>query len=384
MTASLAPRCYAASSYQFRIRTLAIAREFSSTCGRWDDSTRDPPKRPSNAHFDRPFRRQQQANSPSRPSSSPHSKDFTFRSFKPGSSPGIDARSLGANPGSSDNNGNPRMSLSIRRVPHGGGPNSSLRSGNQKILSAANSSLRLRRNPAGSKRRSPQAKLRRPIKKATVFEQDSFEDDDRLPEGDIIGYENELLQKKYKKPEQYTPTVYTVEKLKDTWPALPIGQGDNLVANSVNVMDRLNWLGARYLGSYETPQELAKRMMDGKRVYFKSDDEKAEVLDIVKEMATKRTEEMTERKGTIVPPQEAGFEAVTDKETESLVTTLVKGRYDRPLVDKQKAGPSPLVADVLRQLTNNGTYQNVHAEKFLTKFLDHLPANLKNKTQKAI
>ncbi|WEW58519.1 hypothetical protein PRK78_003987 [Emydomyces testavorans] len=378
MATSLTPRCYAVSSLQLRNRaviSLGAAREFSSTSTRCDESTNDSPNHPSNTGFDQTARRQ---NTKSllrevfTKSSPPSSNRPLFRSFKPQSTPGpVDARSLAANvPPDGPNKGViRRVPLSFRNLPQRGRLGRG--NANQNLLAAANALSRNARRRPGQNR--PQRKTGRSHRR-----RNGWDDDGGNVHASIQEYEDEKAEKARRKPERYNPDPYNVEKLKPTWPTLPMGEGNNVIANAGSVTEKLNWMGDRYLGSYDPPHELAKRMIEGKRVFFQSDEEKAEVLEIAQKMVNERAQKLTERKGQVVEPEKVSFEVVADHERMGLVRTLVKGEYDQPLVNEQKAGKSPIASHVLRNLTNNGTYQTVQAEKFLEKFLKGLPARLTN------
>lgn len=244
---------------------------------------------------------------------------------------------------------------------------------NNRLLLAANAISRKNRGKPGqgAVKRTPATRRRR-REDSSAFDEDEVD-------SSVHEYELEKQEKARRSPERYNPDPYTVDKLKATWPSLPMGEGNNAVANSETVLEKLNWMGDRYLGSYEPPQELAKRMYEGKRVLFKSDEEKAEVLEIVQQMVTERAQKLTERKGQVVPPENAEFEALSDQEKKGLLDVLVQGKYDQPLVDGKIAGTSPIVSHVLKNLTNNGTYQGAQAEKFLEKFVKTLPPRMRGK-----
>ncbi|EAS36913.3 uncharacterized protein CIMG_02267 [Coccidioides immitis RS] len=376
MATNMAPRNCAVSALQFRNRTIAglrAARGFSSTSTRYNEPGDESPRRPSNATFDQTARRQ---NTKSllrevfTKSSSPASDRPLFRSFKPQSPSGpVDARNLGANsPHSGRAEGAVRLApLSFRNLPRGGRPRGGGRNPNQSLLMAANAMSRRQRGRPGLR---PKVARRR----RNASWQAESEDVDES----VKLYDKEKEEKARRKPERYDPDPYNVDKLKSTWPTLPMCEGGSIVANAGSVMEKLNWMGERYVGSFEPPQELAKRMYEGKRVLFKSEEEKAEVLELVQNMVTEKAERLTERKGQVVEPEDASFEVASDSERKGLVGTLVQGKYDKPLVDRQSVGNSPVVQNVLRNLTNNGTYQSAQAEKFLEKFMKGLPARLRN------
>ena len=162
---------------------------------------------------------------------------------------------------------------------------------------------------------------------------------------------------------RHEPVVYTAQSLEETWPSLPI---ESEVAAS-SILDKMNWMGERYLGSFESVQELAERVLDGKRVMFRSDEERDEVMEIVKKTATEKGEKLTERKGTVVEPQDVTFQTLTEKERMELVGSVIAGQYEA--IDQTKPG---VLAQVNKNLCNNQTYNNEQSAQFvnaLTKFL---------------
>lgn len=160
---------------------------------------------------------------------------------------------------------------------------------------------------------------------------------------------------------RYNPEPYTFEKLKRTWPSLPIGES---AGTAGSVRDKLTWYGERYVGSFESPHDLANRVFDGKRVMFASEEEKDQVIRITKELAEQKAK--AESKIHTAPePEDVSFQPLTEHERMDLIGSLVAGQYDK--VDT--SGP---YAEVQRNLGNNSTYyraQNTQFMKALSKFL---------------
>ncbi|EEP76619.1 predicted protein [Uncinocarpus reesii 1704] len=369
MAAGLIPRCYTAPARQLRCRvvtSLGNARQFSSTSTNGDDASNGPPRRPPTAGFDQTARRQntksllQNVFTKSSPSSSNRP---AHRPFDPQSSSGpIDARSLAAQvPQSGQGQGIIRRApLSFKNLPQRRRPGT-----NQNILAAANALSRRPRKQGGQKR----------VNRRSGRKTSGNRGEEALDES-VKAYDFEKKENACRSPVQYNPEPYSMDMLKPTWPALPMSGGDSTVANAGSVAEKLNWMGARYLNSFEPAPELAQRILDGKRVLFRSSEEKAEVLELLKTMIAANAQEKTERKGKVIKPKEVSFKAVANEERQRIVAAVVQGKYDQPLVDKAKYGGSPIVANVVRNLTNNGTYHSVQAKKFMEKFMKGLPGRL--------
>lgn len=177
-------------------------------------------------------------------------------------------------------------------------------------------------------------------------------------------YMLERAEKLRPKAARYEPEVCTLENLKETWPALPIGDE----ALSSTILDKMTWMSDRYIGSYETPPELATRVADGKRVLFKTEEEKNEVMEIVKKAAAEKADKLTEHKGSTVEPVDMSFQTLTEKERMNLIGSAVAGQYEP--VNMSQTG---VLARIRKNLYNNETYNIAQTAKFEAALSKLLP-----------
>lgn len=205
------------------------------------------------------------------------------------------------------------------------------------------------------------AKAAKPKRRRRNDREEDLDSEETHP--NVQRYFAEKAEAERPKAMRHKPVVYTAEGLKETWPSLPI---ESEVASS-SILDKLNWMGERYLGSFESPQELAERVLDGKRVMFRSDEERDEVMEMVKMRAAERAEKLTERKGSVVEAEDVSFQTLTEKERMELVGSVIAGQYEA--MDQTKPG---VLAQVNKNLYNNETYNQAQSAQFmdaLTRFL---------------
>jgi hypothetical protein len=192
-------------------------------------------------------------------------------------------------------------------------------------------------------------------------------DDDKMDASEEAYYLEKQEQKR-PKAVRYNPEGYDIEKLRQTWPSLPIGR----TAIVGSVLERLAWMSDRLVNGYDSPQELAKRVHDGKRVLFGSEEEKTRVIELANEMAAERAKKLTERKGQIVEPEHVNFEVISEEDKRALLGKLVAGKY--PKLEETMLETSPIIDDVLRNLRNNEAYQIAESTRFMGKLMESLPS----------
>lgn len=158
-----------------------------------------------------------------------------------------------------------------------------------------------------------------------------------------------------------------MDNLKATWPSLPIGE--TAVVGSVS--ERLASMGGRLANDYVPKEELAKRVFEKQRVLFSSEEEKVEVMEMVKKMEDERVSKLTERKGEVVKAEDVSFEPLTAEEKKDLLGKLTLGDY--PKLEQSQPDSHPVVGDVLRNLRNNETYQSAENSQFMAKLETLLP-----------
>ena len=176
----------------------------------------------------------------------------------------------------------------------------------------------------------------------------------------------EKQQSERPKPIRYNPEPYTFEMLKRTWPSMPIGES---AGSAASVRDKLTWYGERYVGSFETPHELADRVLDGKRVMFASEEEKDQVIRLTKELAEQRAQNEAE-KDSAAQPENVEFQPLTEQERTDLIGSLVAGHYDKVDTSGERTGT---YAEVQKNLGNNNTYYRAQSDQFMEALSRYLP-----------
>ena len=194
------------------------------------------------------------------------------------------------------------------------------------------------------------------------------EQGDERTEKAVAEYYREKVEKDTPRPVRYNPEEYNVDKLRQTWPSLPIGE----TAGLGSVVEKLAGMGGRFANDYIPKEELAKRAYEGQRVLFSSEEEKTEVMELVKKMAVEKAEKLTERKGEVVEPEDVSFQPLSEEERKDLVGKLAVGEYPQ-LQQSESKDAHPAVGDVLRNLRNNETYQSAESQQFMAKLETLLP-----------
>ncbi|EXJ78061.1 hypothetical protein A1O3_09222 [Capronia epimyces CBS 606.96] len=188
------------------------------------------------------------------------------------------------------------------------------------------------------------------------------EDDDDL---DIDAKVEEYIKSSIDAPVNPTEEIahvpgqeMSIETLRADWPNTPLS-GTGLTES---VQQRIEWLAHRIPHGYQTPMQLAERYYKGYFTRFESEEEKEEVLALAAEMARKRADEVTERKSVEAELKDMSFEDVASRseERKALAETYVRGKY--PEVEKQSM---PFLDQVVRNLNNNETYNDLQAEQFM-------------------
>lgn len=190
---------------------------------------------------------------------------------------------------------------------------------------------------------------------------------DAATEEAVAEYYREKQEKERPRPVRYEPEEYNVDKLRATWPALPVGE----TAGIGSVVEKLAGMGGRFANDYVPKEELAKRVFEKRRVLFSSEEEKTEVMAMVKKMEDERVAKLTERKGQVVEAEDVSFQPLTDEERKDLIGKLATGDY--PQLQTANPGAHPATGDVLMNLRNNETYQNAESSQFMAKLETLLP-----------
>ncbi|QKX53999.1 uncharacterized protein TRUGW13939_01081 [Talaromyces rugulosus] len=287
-----------------------------------------PPQRPSSTTPNRPQREQQQQQFRPRP---------------------VDARSLAA-PRSGDGQvkilRTPNLRLRGAQFgkngrPPGGPPGAG---GFRRSGYNNNNNFNNNNNKGGNKGRGG----KKPRDKNARKRQQGEEAGEDVRAAEIEEIFNEQKAKELQVATRYTPVQYDVSKLQETWPSLPIGT----TAQAGSVLEKLNFLSRRFPNGYEPPHELAKRLFDGERVIFRSDEEKKAAIEEFNKLAHKRADRLTQRKGEVVEPEAAGFTSTSKEDQSAFVGQLVQGKYAT-----QQNQSNPVLGEIERQLFNNETYR---------------------------
>ncbi|EGE81720.1 hypothetical protein BDDG_04663 [Blastomyces dermatitidis ATCC 18188] len=173
------------------------------------------------------------------------------------------------------------------------------------------------------------------------------------------------------KPVRYNPHGYNIDNLQRTWPALPMGTTGPKEA----LHERLAWMSERYPNGFEPTDLLAQRIHKGKWTYFYNEEEKNEAVELAQKMAAERADKLTDRKGSLVQPEDMSFQPIDETQKMQLVSRLVSGEYKSEQAQwvKEHGARHPVMKDVLRNLANNSTWQSSHKTQFLETLSKSLP-----------
>lgn len=200
------------------------------------------------------------------------------------------------------------------------------------------------------------------------------EDGDEGRDADLEAVFNEVKNASKPTTVRYTPISYDPASLKETWPALPTG---TTASKTGTVLERMSLMSRRFPNGYVSPQELGKRLFEGERVLFSSEEEKKLAMEEVSKLAQERANKLTQRKGDLIEPEDSTFVATKDEERKALVGQLVQGKYDSW---QQGNVRHPVLDEVQRQLYNNETYRMTGKQaEFMGKFQSLLASSQRAK-----
>lgn len=225
---------------------------------------------------------------------------------------------------------------------------------------------RLRTGPPGKQAPRGKGKLaakagQKPRRKQTRRSEGEFDEDEAVAAA-IKQLEVDQEAKARPVPIRYEPREIDFSTLRETWPSLPT----DVNARSAAVIEKLSTLGGRFPSDYVPPYELGRRLWKGQSVLFESEAEKAAALEEVKRLSQERADKISQKKGEPVEPREVNFNPIGAKETKQLMETFVQGKY--PALEAAKKDQPAVMADVLRNLRNNATYQTAGKRpQFLAK-----------------
>ncbi|KAJ6013263.1 hypothetical protein N7540_007854 [Penicillium herquei] len=191
--------------------------------------------------------------------------------------------------------------------------------------------------------------------------QNEKDDSEDITAAAIDQIELDQVMKARPAPIRYEPKDIDVEALQDTWPAFPTDRA----ASSAAVAEKLASLSGRYANGYIPPYELGRRLWKGENVLFNTEKEKSEAMEEVMRLSQVRADKISQKKGDLVEPKNVEFAGINAKDTKSLIDTYASGKY--PSVEVGKDQPAVL-AEVMKNLRNNGTYQTAGKRpQFLAK-----------------
>ncbi|KAL2828879.1 hypothetical protein BJY01DRAFT_228199 [Aspergillus pseudoustus] len=159
----------------------------------------------------------------------------------------------------------------------------------------------------------------------------------------------ELAEKENPAPTRYRPQAPDLQNLSETWPSFPT----DVTATTAGVAEKLSTLGGRIANGYVPPYVLGKRLVNGEYVRFLNEEEKAAAFEEANKFKQEDADKLSQQKGELVDPEPVEFQSVKGEDHQSLIQSLVLGKY--PSV-KTNENASPLVGEILRNLQNNETY----------------------------
>ncbi|EFR01980.1 hypothetical protein MGYG_04983 [Nannizzia gypsea CBS 118893] len=357
----------ATGALQLTRNSLVTAREFTSTCSR-AEGDRPPkassPRKPAASSDDFSSRRgaavrrvQDVINRTSAPREGASKPTIRFTSDIEGSN-SRPMRPSGPPARNNNRPGGPMLSMNADKLKE--------RLRQRGGMGGSRGGMRLPRMATRQVKRKPVNRQQMEEMRRLAEEQSGADDAADMQE--FMEFEREYQDKEKHQPAvRYNPQPYTAESLKETWPALAI----NGTSNTSTIREKLSWFGESYVGCDELPEDLAKRVYQGKRVFFSSETQKAETMKFVKQLASEHASKLSQRKGETVEPVDVQFENVSKKEKSDMISSLIRGAYDQPV--KLDANASPILKNVLRNLSNNHTYHTEHTERFMGSLMQNLP-----------
>ncbi|KAK4998197.1 hypothetical protein LTR66_002538 [Elasticomyces elasticus] len=204
--------------------------------------------------------------------------------------------------------------------------------------------------------------------------EDDDDDDDDVDEEEnqSTQYEMALLHRfdaETVHPVAFEPDQVTKEEF------LNLGQGGaTIVGENAEgvILDRLKLLAEKTQDGFRHPPHLAERMMQGRFVSFKDEEEKASVIDAAERYAQSRAEVISEkqRAGGDVEKNEYDFAPVPQDVQNATFDKLVRGIYGDLHAQPHKQS---VLNEIQRCTTMNPTYLTGDGSRFLRKVQSLLP-----------
>lgn len=182
-------------------------------------------------------------------------------------------------------------------------------------------------------------------------------------EAEIEAVKGDLAQEARPVPIRHKPQLLTFESMRETWPSFPT----DATANSAGIIEKLSTISGRYANGYIPPHELGRQLYRGQKVHFFSEEEKAEAMQEVNNLARQRADKLSQKKGDLIEPEEITFNPINAEHQKALVQSLARGIYPKP--EPKQASKAPVLDDIKNNLRNNETYQTTgKSSQFLNKF----------------
>ncbi|MCJ1284940.1 hypothetical protein MMC26_004277 [Xylographa opegraphella] len=199
-------------------------------------------------------------------------------------------------------------------------------------------------------------------------ETDGVEEDD--PD-DFYGADEDLMDGYVECEEEWNPSnkphsFHAVEKvtLVGKGPSLAVGEW----GMSEIVEEKLEQVTRDSLIDEEIrPQVLAKRLVNGRWVRFRDDEERDSVAGLAKSRAEQNAVLKSERKGEVVEPFDTTFQTLSPEQTEEVTRQLLMGSYDN-------SGLPPAMKDIAIRVRKSGAISQQQEDSLVKKI--NSPADL--------
>ena len=166
---------------------------------------------------------------------------------------------------------------------------------------------------------------------------------------------------------EYQPQDTTIEELRDFMPRFPFGGAESSMSivreRMLNATDRWSTIDATRV------TDLAVQLRRGNYVYFRSEEEKAAVLELARSHEQVSARRKSVQTGETVKPEGLEVETLSAKSKEVLERELLWGNH-KPVHEQMK---NKTVEGIMHLIRKNGTYGNADEARLLAKLSSLLP-----------
>ena len=167
----------------------------------------------------------------------------------------------------------------------------------------------------------------------------------------------------------YEPPVPDLQSLVGWGPAVAVGDfGQSEILQKQ--LDTIAPVGARMWYGAERLHNMARALLRGELLFFKSSEEKETVTEIARTIGKEQAEKASERKGQVIEPYDPTLQNFEDGQLEEVVAPLINGKYD-------VIGGGPKIAGtmktVMRYADTNETYMDKDEKSLAKKIRSLLP-----------